>query len=823
MKKALAALCLALTLLPFLITTTPLRASAQQAQPAQTNPQTLGLAGLRARVTIRRDERGIPYIEAANESDLYFAQGYVTASDRLFQMELLRRTARGELAEIFGAGPQQSVLESDKQHRRYGFAQLAESQAGTMPPKLREALEDYARGVNAYLESLDARSLPPEFQILQIRPRPWRVADSLVIGKLFDETLSTSWRTDLMRAAFADLPAELYEQLFPETSPHDVLVVGTDRRGPTRRQRASAAPQPVAKIRAETMQALAFDAEAARLALERVGLYARDNAASNNWVVSGRRTLTGKPLLANDPHLSASAPSIWYMAHLSAPDIRVAGVSVAGLPGIAIGHNEQIAWGVTSLEPDVQDLYVEKFDQENARRYMTPTGWREAEVRREEIKVRKSPAGTATETVPLEVTVTRHGPIVFEKDGKRYALRWTALAPDANLAESFYLLNTARNWTDFRAALRNYPGPAFNMIYADVHGHIGYYGTGRFPIRKTGAGKLPYDGSTDEGEWTSFIPFDAMPQSYDPPGGIIVTANSRIVGLSYPYKLTVTPLAAYRARRIYDLLQAKQKLSVDDFRSIQGDTYSISGTLFAREVAQVTREDKSPASKYEKWLGEREWQAALSLFTGWDGRVIPESSAALLISHMRDAFRRRVIAAKVGTERAKLYSFSNSDTLIDRLIKERPADWLPKEFKSYAELLRACLAEAREELMKDYGADESKWIWGREAQVRFPHPLAGVPLVGQRFAIAPFPQNGSQGSLPTVNRGSSVSMRLIADLSDWDRTQQGIALGVSGLPSSPHWKDQLEDWRNVTPRTLPFTAAAVASAARETLLLEPAK
>ena len=810
MKNPLSISPLLLSLLLLSMSTAP--AHAQQNSAAQTGVKTLRLSGLRSSVTVRRDERGIPYIEAANESDLYFAQGYVTASDRLFQMELFRRTARGELAEMFGAGPDGSVLEGDKQHRRYGFAQQAEAQVTLMPAKLKAALEDYARGVNAYIESLDAKSLPPEFQLLQIRPRPWRPADSLVIGKLLDETLSSSWRQDLTRAAFADLPQQLRDQLFPETSPLDVILVGSDRQ---KKAEAPTQPQPTFSISLAELDALAFDAMVAQRALERVGLYAKDSSASNDWVISGKLTTTGKPLLANDPHLSSSAPSIWYMSHLSMPGYRAAGVTLAGLPGIAIGHNEQMAWGVTSLEPDVQDLYVEQFDKENPRRYMTPTGWREAEVRREEIMVRKSPASPATETVPFEVTITRHGPIIFEQNNKRYALRWTALDPQANIAESFYLLNIARNWNEFRNALRNYSGPAFNMIYADVKGHIGYYGVGRFPIRKTGSGKLPYDGATDDGEWTGFIPFDQLPHVYDPPSGIIVTANSRIVGDDYPYKLTVTPLAAYRARRIYDLLHAKKKFSIDDFRSIQGDTYTISGTLFAREVGEVAHEDTSSAGKDETW------QAAVQLLTSWDGRVVPDSRAALLASHMRAAFARRVIAGRVGADRARQYSYSNADTLIDRLVEERPAEWLPKEFKTYAELLHACLADARAELTKADGADESKWTWGRESVARFPHPLASIPFIGRQFAIEPFPQMGSLSSFPTVNRGSSVSMRLIADVSNWDRTQQGIALGVSGSPLSPHWKDQLEDWRNVTPRVFPFSKEAVASAAKETLILEP--
>jgi penicillin amidase len=820
MKQRAIAFCLAFLIAFSALTITPARLRAQQTGQATTSATTLRMQGLGSRVILRRDERGIPYIEATNESDLYFAQGYATASDRLFQMELFRRTARGELSEIFG----KATLEEDKRHRTFGFAQLAEAQVQLLPAKLRRALEDYARGVNAFIESLDAKTLPPEFQILQLKPRPWRVADSLATSKLFDESLSTTWQLDLVRASFADLPQDKRDALFPETSPLDVLLVGSDNRR-THKNTASKIKPPAidnspadsstrAAIGVETMSAAARDEMLMKRSLERLGLFAQDNAASNNWVVSGAHTMTGKPLLANDPHLQASAPSIWYMVHLSMPGFRSAGVSVAGLPGIAIGHNEHIAWGVTSLEPDTQDLYVEKFDASNPRRYQTPAGWREAEIRREEIKVRKGFTSAETESMPFEVTVTRHGPIILEKDSKRYALRWTALDRNANLTESFYMLNYARNWNEFRAALKDYSGPAFNMIYADTKGHIGYYGVGRFPIRKSGDGKLPYDGATDEGEWTGFVPFDALPHLYDPPSGIIVTANSRIVGHSYPYKLTVSPLAAYRARRIHNLLQAKPKFTIEDFRAIQGDNYSISGITFVNEFVKELMPTARAGS--DDVLLQH-----LRLLKDWDGRVHPESRAALLVSHLRDSFRRRIIAAALGDQRAKQYSYSNADTFVDWVITDKPAGWLPKEFKSYAELLRAADHDARAELTKSYGADEQQWTWGREAMVRFPHPLAQVPLLGQQFVIAPFSQQGSTSSLPTVNRGSSVSMRLIADPSDWDRTQQGIALGVSGIPSSPHWKDQLDDWRNVTPRAFPFTKAAVEAAAKQTITLEP--
>jgi penicillin G amidase len=812
-RNVVAALSLALALL------SPPRGTPGAAQTAAPAPGSTTIAGLRADVRIVRDERGVPHVEAANDEDLYFAQGYATAADRLWQMDLLRRTARGELAEIFG----RAALEEDKRHRTYGFARLSETLEASAPAETRRVLEAYARGVNAYVESRDGgegRNLPQEFLLLGYRPRPWRPADSIIVGKIFAESLSTTWPTDLMRASLADLPAERRAQLLPETSPLDVPVVGTDApaRPPGRSQRQNERnPGAVTPDAAVLEEARKFF-EVTRRSLARVGLYAEEAAASNNWVVSGRRTATGKPLLANDPHLPPSAPSIWHMAHLKAPGVNVAGVTAPGAPGIIIGHNEHVAWGMTNLGPDVQDLYLEKFSGPQSRTYQTPAGPREAEVRAEEIKVRKSPLGTATETVAHEVTVTRHGPVVAERPGARYSLRWTALDPNANEFVAFYRLNRARNWDDFRAALSEYRGPTQNFVYADTRGHIGYYGAGLIPLRRSGDGSVPYDGSTDAGEWTGHVPFAELPHVFDPPSGLIVTANSRVVGRSYRHHLTHQWASAHRTRRIHDLLKDKTKLTVEDFRAVQGDTYSIGGHLFAREAVRLGRAVAPSASAEE----ERQFRAALALLEGWDGRVVEGSAAAPLVAEARAAFRLRVLTAALGEERARQYGWPNDDTWIERFITENPREWLPKEFKDYGELVRASLADARAALLKRLGADESQWTWGRYSQGRFAHPLAGVPLVGRPFQIAPFPLNGSGAIVgPTVNVGAGVSMRLIADLSDWDKTRQGIALGVSGDPSSPHWSDQLADWRAVTPRPLPFTDRAVAASARSTLTLAP--
>jgi penicillin amidase len=804
LRRTISAILLATSLTISVISRPEVRV-AQPPVPETQEPQTLTLAGLKDRVTVRRDERGIPYIEAGNEADLYFAQGYVTASDRLWQMDLFRRTVRGELSEIFG----NAALSQDKLHRTFGFVHVVEESVTHLPPNVRAVLEAYANGVNAFIDSRTAQTMPPEFQLLQYKPRPWTPADSLTLGKLLSEYLSTTWQLDLMRASMASLPKEKREALLPETSPLDVIVVGSDRT-PAKRT-AVTVPDWVRPDR-RVMDQLSELMQSERRSLAWLGFPdTTENIlqASNNWVVSGKHTASGKPLLANDPHIPAAAPGIWYQTELSAPGLHVAGVTFPGAPGITIGHNDRIAWGVTNLGPDVQDVYAEKFDKDNPGRYLTPSGWRDVVIRHEQIKVRKVPTDPATETQTFDVTVTRHGPIVVEKDSVKYALQWTALNPATNELEGFFQAARARNWKEFTDALSHYSGPTQNFVYADVDGHIGYYGAGRIPIRKTGDGSLPYDGSTDDGEWTGFIPFDKLPHVFDPPSGMIVTANQRIVGTDYPYFLSHVWAQPYRARRITDLLSEKPKLTTDDFRRIQGDVYSIAGVTFAHAVVKTLKADPAAAA-------DDKLRSTIADLEQWDGRLSVDSRAALVATQMRNAFSQRIITAALGQN--IVYRWPESDNLIDRVATDQPKDWLPKEFTSYADLLRACYGDARQALTKAIGADESQWIWGNITKARFPHPLAQVPLIGLRFTVAPFPQNGAGG---TVNVGAAVSMRFIADTSNWDHSLNGIPLGESGLPGDSHWKDQLDDWRNVTPRTLPFSRGAIEMATKSVLILEP--
>jgi penicillin amidase len=790
----------------------PRPAIAQQAQ------NTVSVPGLRDRVTVRRDERGIPYIEAANDDDLYFAQGYVTASDRLFQMDLMRRVVRGEMAEVFGA----AVLDEDKRHRTFGSSRVVEETSKHLPPNLSKALDAYANGVNAYIDSLTEQTTPVEFRLLQYKPKHWTPADSLCIGKLLAEYLSNTWQLDIMRGAMMSLPKDKRDALLPETSPLDVIVVGSDR-AKIARVTPFGTQSSRLQVAADILTELNASLQSQRQSFERLGLTSPNLdtfQASNNWVVSGKHTASGKPLLANDPHIPASAPNIWYQTELIAPGIHVAGVTIPGAAGIAVGHNDLIAWGVTNLGPDVQDVYIEKFDKDNPNRYLTPSGWRDAEVRHEQINVRKNPLDPkSVEPQTFDVTVTRHGPIVLEKNGVRYALRWPALDPTSMEVAGFFDVNRARNWKEFTEGLSHYGGPTQNFVYADVDGHIGYYGAGKIPIRKSGDGSTPYDGATDDGEWTSYIPFEKLPHSFDPPSGIIVTANQRIVGKDYPFFLSHSWAPPYRARRIFDLLSAKPKLTIDDFRKIQGDTYSIAMSTFARAAAKSLKAVSVPVGvQTGSTTTNDQITKLIAELESWDGMMNADSHTAALVSQMRGLFRTRILTTAMSPDLYSNYTWAQSEILIDRIVTEQPREWLPKEFPTYADLFRASYEQARKNLTQSFGADESQWSWGKIAIVRFNHPLSTVPFIGAQFAIAPFPQNGSGGS---INVGSSVSMRLIADPSDWDKTQHGIPLGESGIPNSAHWKDQLDDWRNVTPRALPFSKAAIDSATKETVVLAP--
>jgi len=803
--------------------------------PAFAQEQKLTVAGLSEAVTVRRDARSIPYIEAKNEADLYFVQGYVTASDRLFQMDLLRRVARGETAEIFG----QQGLEEDKRWRKLGFTGIVGESYKLLKPELKNAVDNYSRGVNAYIATLTEETLPVEYRILQFKPREWVPTDSMVIGKILADGLSNTWRQDLVRVAIMQLPEDKAEMLLNQVTPYDVKLYGFDedktrqkekrpvKEGPPpslERPKPQTSSRPPGMAVINRLLEISQQVEDTRRAsLEKIGFYAEENAASNNWVISGKHTADGKAILANDPHLPPTAPGIWYLTHLSLPTGRMSGVTFPGAPGIILGHNEYIAWGATNLGPDVQDLYEETFDPARPRMYKTEKGWKNSTIRTEEIKVRKNPLGPVSDQniEKLDVIETRHGVVYFEEGDRKYALRWTARDPKYTELGGFYYLNRAKDWKEFNNALKNYGGPAQNFVYADVKGNIGYHSAGPVPIRYGATGAVPYDGAKGEAEWTGTIPYEAegtmfngMPRWYTPDSGFLVTANQRVTGTDHQYFSELSRDAAmpWRARRISDMISAilnsKRKITMDDCRDIQLDVFNIPLAMFAELVQDIG--GATPET--------------LGTIAAWNGRMNYDSKEVLLINEMRNVFTEKLAEANLvdkDGKRLNIPSFYVRERVMLPVLKGNKTRWLPKGYTSFKDLLLDCEKQAKLNLNKlaaRLKIEPADLIWGNYFVANFFHPLSVAPLIGAQFTVRP---PGVSGSGQTPNVGASVSMRHIASPGNWDATRHVIPLGQSGDPRSPYWKDQFESWRTGKPEIFPFSQEAVEKTAVNVTVLMP--
>src|SRR5450432_3169550 len=469
-------------------------------------PQTSGQIGapISAEGRIARDAKGVPHIQAASREDAIFLQGYAMAQDRLWQMDGLRRRASGELAEIVG----QAALESDQEARRMNLRQIAERQERALVPQQRAVLAAFARGVNYFIDTHRDR-LPLEFTLLRYDPRPWAPSDCLLAGLEMYRTLSNSWRSELLKQKMLETgERSKVEFLFPVRTGHD--------------------PQP----------------------------------GSNAWALAGSRTATGKPILANDPHLEFSIPSPWYLVHLMAPGLDVTGVTIIGLPAVIVGHNDRIAWGATNLQFDVEDLYRAQAG---------------APVRVEQDAI---PIKSAS-TIPIALGITAQGPLFLSDGGQQYALHWTANEP-GGLTFPFLDIDRAHNWTEFRAALEHYGGPGQNFVYADVDGNIGYQAAGMLPIRQTCAGEAPVEQAGCD--WQGFIPFEKLPSAYNPPSGMIVTANQNPFPADFPYQVNGNFAAPYRANQIRALLGSRPKWKAEDMLSLETDVYSNFDSFLAQQV-----------------------------------------------------------------------------------------------------------------------------------------------------------------------------------------------------------------------------------------------
>jgi penicillin amidase len=762
--------------------------------------------GLSAPVRIVRDLHSIPHIFAKTRNDAHFALGFVHAQDRLWQMEMNRRIAAGRLAEFLGA----SVVDFDRSLRTLGVYSQAQRMFANLDQETKAALEAYASGVNAFLAARD-RPLPPEFILFGIEPEPWRPVDSVAWGRMMAWSLSANWREELARFELArTLSAQQIREFLP---PYP---------GQTRPDHADLAPlyRAVGK---------AMDTEKLANLLPDAGI----SAGSNTWVVAGNRAKTGKPLLANDPHLELTVPAIWYFAHLSAPGLSVIGATLPGAPGVVLGRTDRIAWGFTNTASDSQDLFIERIDPTDAKRYLTSEGSAPFLERAEVIKVR----GGAPVNVTIRQTV--HGPVISDalehsgldpKSGYVLAMSWTGLLEDDATPRALLDMNRARNWPEFVSALRNFHTPQESIVYADVDGNIGFIAPARVPLRKAGnnlMGLAPAPGWMKRYDWDGFAPFERLPRGFNPPDGQFASANDKIVPDDFPILLTRDWQDPFRIGRIREMLGQVSLHSMESFAAMQADVRSALARDFLPRLLAAPPPEGEPAS------------AARQMLLGWGGDSVADRPEPLIFHAWYRELTRLVYADELGPLfprfwRARAVFMDN--VLQNRMGQERWCDNIETEPRETCDqLIASALVLALEDLSRRYGPDMKAWRWGEAHFAKSEHrPLSKVGNqfggLGRIFEIRkPTPGDGY-----TVNIGHhnisdeaepfasthAASMRAIYDLANPDRSVFIHSSGQVGNFLSPAYDDLAERWRKVeyVPMTMALDAIEADAAAELSLI-----
>jgi len=753
---------------------------------------TAKLPGLTAEVRVWRDSYGVPHIFAASMDDAARALGYLHASERLFQMELQRRVGQGRLAEILGA----ERLGADKFIRTLGFYREAESSFGALSPWAQKRLEAYADGVNAFLDS-HKDALPPEFLIIGDRPEPWKPADSLVWGKLMALELSHNYEREALRAHLGQkLSPEEAAWMFPGMTP--------------------GAPITTLPARSET------HAKAESVEDEIGALIGIRHGASNEWVVAGSRTATGKPILANDPHLGIQAPILWYLARIVTPEGSVKGATVPGLPGVLLGQNDSIAWGFTTANTDAQDLFIETVDPSDPSKYLTPDGSKPFETREETIRVKDGA------DVKLIVRATRHGPVLSDVSanlgdvagaGKVAALAFTGLGDRDTTIEAAMRLNGARNWDDFLDAMRLFQTPTQNIVYADVSGDIGFFSPGLVPLRKSGDGLAPVDGASGAFDWTGMIPFEQLPQLHNPPAGFAFNANNANVPDDHQPNFGRDWEENFRARRIQQFFDTIDKHSLDTSAEMQADILSLAAKALQPFIATIAPSD------------ERARQAQ-AMLTSWNGAMDKNRVEPLIFAAFLRALHANLLQEKTGVDMEALGPFA-ATTLIS-LMRDHPS-WCGAPDKPDPDC-RTALGRALDQslalLVKRDGADMSQWRWGAEHVSLLEHKVySHVPLL-DRVSDLSVP---SSGGFYTLDRGGGFDtppdrpfartqgggFRGIYDLANPEKSRFMIATGESGHIFSRHYRDLVPLWNDV--KSIPLTGSEddLRKAAGAELILSP--
>ncbi|MBJ7594575.1 MAG: penicillin acylase family protein [Candidatus Dormibacteraeota bacterium] len=761
---------------------------------------TLTVTGLHAPASVVRDRLGVAHVDAASMEDAAFAMGVVHAQERLWQLDLTRRVASGRISEMAGL----DGVAADRFLRRVGLRRVAKEEADLLDGEPRVMLEAYAAGINTIIEG--GRRLPMEFSMLRMRPEPWRPVDSIACAKLIALGLSLNWDSELQRLRLVqevgpEIAARL-ELVYPETNP--TILAATA---------ASAGPGAAESL-------LALYQEAARWLPSAVG-------ASNAWAVAPRRTTTGRALLCNDPHLEPTLPSIWFAAHVRAgDDFESTGVTFAGQPFPIIGHNRRIAWGYTNSMADCQDLVVEQFDAPSGNRFRTETGWESSRIAREVIRVKDRPDEVE------EVVITRHGPVVERCDdvaGGRWlglALQWTALTP-ACAADSALKLQRAADWMSFRSAFASLDAPSQNAVYADVDGHIGYFCNGRIPLRRRRPSGLPTPGWQGRVLWERFLTVDEVPQALDPPEGVVITANNRIVGPSFPHYIASDYMAGYRARRLGELL-GRDQMDAAYMRTVQMDVVSPPATTVARLLGGVSC--------------TVELAEAMRLrMVAWDGRMAPDRVEPTVY----EAFMRRLaehafrplcgdawgVAAGFDVTHPLFEYPANLTGRATPMLVER---WEAGDesifdgLTTWNQVAADALEDAVADLRRSLGGVR-RWRWGRVHRLRLRHPLAvrrmlhpllNAPAIVVGGSVDTVMATGARPGTDFSTRLFAPSWRQVFDVGDWENGCTGVLYpGQSGHRFSRHHHDLSKRWAH--NQQFPLSWGETAFAGRRRLRLVP--
>ncbi|WP_051239896.1 penicillin acylase family protein [Pontibacillus halophilus] len=709
---------------------------------------------LQSDVRVTYDRYGVPHIEASKDADLFRAQGYVQAKERLFQMSMARRQASGTLSEVVG----EQAVEQDKYFRTLGLRRAAERSYASYSPEMKEVLQYYSEGVNAFIEeAIASKRLPVEFALVGFSPSEWDPIDSLTIGKYMAFDLGGHWERQAFNYHLLQQYGEekAYE-LFPSYPKQAPTIVKDINIG----QSFSSAIIP------------------------------EEFNGSNNWVVSGEKTASGKPLLADDPHLGLATPSIWYEMHLQSPNYNVNGVVFAGVPGIILGHNDEIAWGVTNVGPDVQQLYLEKRHPDEAYTFMYEGEWEKAKVIQEPINVK------GEDTIPYTVVETRHGPILSEfagqSDGEHaLALRWTALDATTEL-EAFLDVNKAKNWNEFEDALAKFHAPAQNFVFTSKDGTIAYKANGKIPIYPDGKDALlPLEGWNAENEWVGYIPYDELPTVINPEQGFIATANNKVVGPDYPYHISHVFAQPYRYARIHEFLEENNHLTVNDMKELQMDVKNLQAEEFVPLFVSKVRN-----GEVSETMGE-----ALSILEKWDYKDEATQSAPLIfhtwMDHVEEELYKDLSSDVRGLFTGK---GQTTDELLRQSFSGEDPQWV-QEAGGLEELLTKSLKSSIEELYASFGSELTAMSWGEFHRVEFYHPLSSISYLEPFFnSNSPVPSDGSAVTVMAashneegiVNHGAS--WRFVFDGSTYEKSEQMVGPGQSGHVKSVWYDNQRKDW-----------------------------